>query len=231
MPIKKLLLAAFIASIILLYFVGGGDKYLDIHLYQGLFERSPFITATVFFIVFFVGTSFSLPVTAVLGVAGGIVFGTVIGFLISLLAVTMGGAVSLLSSRFLFHDLVQRRFEAQINVVNKGIEKEGALYVYGLRMVPVVPFAVLNLLMGLTSMRVPVFMLITFCGMLPVMLILAYTGSQLGDIETFDVASIFTPGLLLSLTLLATFPFIAKVIVTYIRRFAKTKNSQQVPKA
>jgi uncharacterized membrane protein YdjX (TVP38/TMEM64 family) len=230
MPVKKLLLAAFIACMILLYFVGGGEKYLDIHMYQDLFERSPFITAMVFFFVFLVGTSFSLPVTAALGVASGIVFGTVIGFLISLVAVTMGGAASLLSSRFLFHDLVQRRFAAQVTVVNKGLEKEGALYVFGLRMVPVVPFAVLNLLMGLTSMRVSVFMLVTFCGMIPVMLILAYTGSQLGDIETFDVASILTPGLLLSLTLLASFPFIAKAILAYSRRFTGDKDTGDDPK-
>jgi len=218
MPLKKLALAAFIATIIALYYVGGGEKYLSIHLYQDLFEQSPMATAAVFFMVVLVGTSFSLPVTGVLVVTSGIIFGAVTGFCISLLASTLGGTVSLYSSRYLFHDLVKRRFANQIDVINKGIEKEGAFYVFSLRMIPVIPFWSLNLLVGLTSMRVPVFMLATLCGMVPVMMILTYTGSQLGDIETFSVAAIFTPGLILSLTLLASFPFIAKAIVTLIRR-------------
>jgi len=119
--------------------------------------------------------------------------------------------------------LIKRRFPGQIEVVNKGIEKEGAFYLFGLRMIPVIPFGLLNMLIGLTSMRVPVFMLATLTGMIPVLLILTYTGSQLGDIETFSIAAIFTPGLLLSLALLASFPFLAKAIVGYTRRFAKKK--------
>jgi len=221
MPVKKIALAAFIATIIILYFVGGGEKYLSIRLYQDLFAQSPIATAAVFFVVFFVGTSFSLPVTGALTVASGIVFGAVNGFAISLLASTLGGTVALYSTRYILHDLVKRRFPGQVDVVNKGIEKEGAFYLFGLRMIPVIPFWLLNLLIGLTSMRVPVFMLATLGGMVPVMLILAYAGSQLGSIETFSMAAIFTPGLILSLTLLGSFPFLAKAIVGYARRFAK----------
>ena len=84
--IKKIALAAVIATVMLLYFLGGGEKYLDIHLYQGLFERSPIATTVVFFVVFFIGTSCSLPITAALAIASGIVFGFVFGFLISSLA-------------------------------------------------------------------------------------------------------------------------------------------------
>jgi uncharacterized membrane protein YdjX (TVP38/TMEM64 family) len=226
--VKKLLLAAFVACIFLSYFLGGGDKYLDIHLYQNLFERSPVMTASIFFLVFLIGTSFALPVTGALAVASGIVFGVSIGFVISLVASTLGGTVSLWGSRYLFHDLVKRRFAGQIGVINKGIEKEGAFYLFGLRMVPIIPFWGINLLIGLTSMRVPVFMFATFCGMMPVMLILAYTGSELGEIDSISFSSIFTPGLLLSLALLASFPFIARAILAYVRRLrlAKGENSQ-----
>jgi len=220
MPVKKIALAAFIATIIILYFVGGGEKYLSIRLYQDLFEQSPMVTVAVFFFVFFAGTSCSLPITGALTVASGIVFGALTGFSISLLASTLGGTVALYSTRFIFHDLIKRRFPGQVDLVNKGIEKEGAFYLFGLRMIPVIPFWLLNLLMGLTSMRVPVFMLATLFGMVPVMLILAYTGSQLGEIETFSMAAIFTPGLILSLTLLGSFPFLAKAFVGFARRFA-----------
>jgi uncharacterized membrane protein YdjX (TVP38/TMEM64 family) len=106
MPIKKIALALVIATIITLYFVGGGEKYLNIHLYQDLFESSPVSTAIIFFAVFFIGTSCSLPVTGVLALASGIVFGTVTGFLLSSAATTLGGTVALFSTRYLFYDLV-----------------------------------------------------------------------------------------------------------------------------
>ena len=124
MPVKKLALALFIATIIILYFVGGGEKYFSINLYQDLFEKSPVSTAAIFFTVFLIATSCSLPVTAVLTLAGGIVFGTLTGFSLSLAATTLGGTVALYSTRFLFYDLVKRRFTGQVDMVNKGIEKE-----------------------------------------------------------------------------------------------------------
>ncbi len=218
--IKKLALAGVIAAVIVLYFVGGGEKYLDIHLYQDLFEQSPLATAAVFFLVFFIGTSCSLPVTAALAVASGIVFGSMVGFVISSLSTTLGGAVSFLSTRYIFHDFIKERFPEQIAMVNKGVEKEGAFYVFGLRMIPVIPFWTLNLAMGLTSMRLSRFTIATMLGMIPVLLILTYTGSQLGEIETFSVGAVFTPGVVLSLALLASFPFIAKALLGLTRRLA-----------
>lgn len=219
--LKKLALVAVIATVIALYFFGGGEKYLDIHLYQDLFERSPLATAAVFFLVFFVGTSCSLPVTAALAVASGVIFGPFFGFALSSLSTTLGGAVAFLSTRYIFHDFIQQRFPAQIITVNKGVEKEGAFYVFGLRMIPVIPFWTLNLAMGLTSMRVSLFTIATMLGMIPVLLILTYTGSQLGEIESFSVAAVFTPGVILSLALLASFPFIAKALLGLTRRIAK----------
>ena len=227
MPYKKLALAAVIATIILLYFVGGGEKYLNIRLYQDLYASSPFATAAIFFIVFAIGTSCSLPVTGVLALASGIVFGTLTGFALSVFATTLGGTVALYSTRFLFYDLIERRFSVQVDMVNTGIEKEGAFYLFGLRMVPVIPFWSLNLLMGLTTMPVPVFMLATFLGMMPVLMIFAYTGNQLGNIDNFSFAAVFTPGLLLALCLLASFPFLARFLLTLMRRIIIRKHSPE----
>ncbi len=217
MPVKKLAVGLLIVAMIVLYFAGGGQKYLNIHMYQDLFAASPVSTAAVFFLVFMVGTACSLPVTGVLAVTGGIVFGTLNGFAISLLSSTLGGTLALFSTRYLFHDLVRRRFAPQIDMVNKGIENEGAFFLFGLRMIPVIPFWSLNLLMGLTSMKVPVFFLATLFGMVPVMLILSYTGNELGEIESFSLAAVFTPGLILALCLLATFPFLARALVKLLR--------------
>lgn len=221
MPVKKLALAAVLATVFIIYFVGGGEKYLSIGLYQDLFDQSPWVTAAIFFFLFVVGTACSLPVTAAMIIIGGIIFGHFIGFLLSIFSLTLGGTLSLLSARILFRDFIHRRFSSHIDVVNKGVEKEGAFYVFGLRMVPVVPFWLLNLVVGLTSMRIPAFMLATLLGMVPVTLILGYAGSQLGQVETFSVSAIFTPGMFLALSLMATFPFLAKGIVKLSRRYAK----------
>jgi uncharacterized membrane protein YdjX (TVP38/TMEM64 family) len=104
-------------------------------------------------------------------------------------------------------------------VVNRGIEKEGAFFLFGLRMIPVIPFWSLNLLMGLTAMSVPLFMLATLFGMVPVILILSYTGSQLGQIDDFSLSAVFTPGLILALSLLATFPLLARLLVKLLRNY------------
>lgn len=224
MPIKKLLLALFIAAMIILYLAGGGEKYLDIHMYQDLYAASPLSTAAVFFLVFMIGTAFSLPVTAVMAISGGIVFGTLTGCVISLLSSTLGGTIALYSSRYLFHDLVSRRFAPQLDMVNKGVANEGAFFLFGLRMIPVIPFWGLNLLMGLTTMKVPVFMTATLLGMVPVMLILSYTGNELGEIESFSVAEVFTPGLILAMCLLASFPILARLLVRLLRARRKAGN-------
>lgn len=222
MPLKKLALAALIAAVVTAYFTVGGERLLNVGLYQSFFEQSPLQTAAVFFLVFFAGTSFSLPITGVLSVVSGIIFGPVIGFLISLFACTLGGTVALFSTRFLFHDVVKRRFSVHINMINRGIEKEGAFYLFGLRMVPVIPFALLNLLVGLTSMRAPLFFISTLAGMIPILMVLTYTGSQIGNIESFSFSAILTPGLILSLCLLAAFPFLARAIVRLTRRIANS---------
>jgi uncharacterized membrane protein YdjX (TVP38/TMEM64 family) len=222
MPVKKIAMATLLATVIILYIAGGGDQFLSIRLYQGLFDQSPVRTGAIFFLIYFAGTSCSLPVTGVLSVVSGIIFGPITGFLISLIACTLGGTIALFSTRYLFQDLIKRRFSVHLDVINKGLEKEGAFYLFGLRMVPVIPFWLLNLLVGMTSMRVSIFFIATLTGMVPIMLVLVYTGSQLGDIETFSLAAIFTPGLILSLCLLAAFPFLARAIVRFVRRFANS---------
>jgi len=225
MPIKKLALALLIIAVILLYFAGDGSQYFSVRLYQDLFRQSPWVTALVFFVVFVVGTACSLPVAGVLTIAAGIVFGTLAGFALSLMACTLGGTLALYSTRFVLHDFVKRRFRVQLEVIDKGIRKEGAFYLFGLRMVPVIPFWLLNLLVGLTSMRVPVFMLATLTGMVPVLLILANAGSQLGEVKRLDLAEIFSPGLILSLLLLASFPLLARLLLGWSRNLLRRRKA------
>lgn len=218
MPVRKLALAGLIVAVVILYLAGGGDRYLNIRLYQDLAAQSPAATAVVFFLIYLLGTACSLPVSGALSVASGVIFGYLTGFFISLTACTLGGTLALLSVRYLFHDVIARRFSNHLGVINKGLDKEGAFYIFGLRMIPVIPFWLLNLLVGLTAMRVGVFFVATLSGMIPLTLILAYTGDQLGAIESFSFAAIFSPGLILALCLLAAFPLLARAIVGFARR-------------
>jgi uncharacterized membrane protein YdjX (TVP38/TMEM64 family) len=94
-------------------------------------------------------------------------------------------------------------------------------------MVPVIPFWLLNWLMGLTTMSVPVFMLATLCGMVPVLLIFAYTGNELGNIESFSLAAVFTPGLILALCLMASFPLLSRLLLKLVRRFVSNRQQAE----
>jgi len=218
MNIRKLALAAVIGIMICLYLFAGGQKYLDIDIYRNLFQQSPWLTGGLFFMLFVLATGCSLPVTAILMVGSGMIFGTWIGLVISLSAMTLGGTMSLLTGRFLFRAMVERRFTGYIGVIDKGIEKEGTFYLFSLRLIPIFPFWVVNLLLGVTGIKIPIFMFATFCGMLPVTLIFSYAGSQLGSIEELNLGSILSPGLILSLCLLAGFPFLAKALLKLTRK-------------
>jgi len=218
MNFKKLALATFIGIMICLYVFGDGQQYLNIELYQNLFKQSPWLTGGSLFVVFVLAISLSLPVTAITMVCSGMVFGLPVGFPVSLMALTLGGTVSLLTGRFLFRDVVERRFIGYIDIVNRGVEKEGVFYLFSVRLIPIFPYWLINLTLGITAVRIPLFMLTTFFGMAPITLIICYAGSQLGNIEEFSAATVFTPGLILAMCLLAVFPFLAKALLKLVQK-------------
>ena len=215
---KQLALLTVVAAAVLAYLVGDGGQLLNPAFYRAQFQDSPVITALAFLLVYVLGTALSLPVSGALSVIAGMIFGRVVGIPLALAACTTGGTVAYLMSRYLLHELVQRRFAVQMQVINRGIEREGAFYLMCLRMVPVIPFWLLNLLSGVTALRVYPFFFATLLGMFPVVVILVNFGAQLGAVETFSLAALFTPGLLLSLTLLAATPFLARGLVALLRQ-------------
>jgi uncharacterized membrane protein YdjX (TVP38/TMEM64 family) len=215
---KQFTLLFTIVAVVTAYLIAGGEDLLNIRVYQVRYQESPLATSVVFFLVFLLGTALSLPVSGFLSVLAGFIFGNIVGFPLALLACAFGGTLAYLTSRYILHDLIQRRFGDQLFVINKGIKKDGAFYVFSLRMIPVIPFWLLNLLIGLTPMSASRFFVATFTGMMPITLILVYFGGRVGSIESISPRAIFTPGLLLSLALLASLPFIARRIVNLIQR-------------
>nr|MBS0021939.1 FAD-dependent oxidoreductase [Gammaproteobacteria bacterium] len=171
----------------------------------------PWLSAGFFFAIYVAVTGLSLPGAVVLTLVAGALFGLAWGTLIVSFASTLGATLAFLVSRFLLRDWVQTKFSGRLKTINDGIEKEGAFYLFTLRLVPVFPFFVINLVMGLTPMRTWTFYWISQLGMLAGTLVYVNAGTQLGRVESLQ--GILSPELLASFALLGVFPLLAKHIV------------------
>ena len=171
--------------------------------------------ALVYFVVYVAVTALSLPGAAVMTLAGGAFFGLLWGTVLVSFASTIGATLAFLLARFLFRDAVQSRFGHGLRAVNAGVARDGAFYLFTLRLVPLFPFFVINLLMALTPIRTWTFFLVSQLGMFPGTLVYVNAGTQLAQIDS--PADILSPGLVISFTLLGLFPLIAKKTVDIIK--------------
>ena len=226
---KQLFPLLLVALVVIAYIVGDGERLLDPKIYQDMFKEQPTKTVLVFFFLFLAGTAMSLPVTGAMSVVSGLVFGHAIGVPLALLACTVGGTIGFLLSRYALSNLVQQRFAVQLKVINDGVKRDGTFYLLSLRMIPVIPFWLLNLLMGLTPMKTASYVLATLAGMFPVILVFVHFGTELAAIDSFTVEGIFTPSLLLSFCLLASMPFVARWLLGLIQGRRGKKPSQADP--
>jgi len=172
------------------------------------------LAVAVYMLVYIAVTGLSLPGATILTLAGGAVFGIFWGTLIVSFASTIGATLAFLAARFLFRDTVHAKFGARLKAIDEGVEKEGGFYLFTLRLVPVFPFFMINLLMGLTNMRVSVFYLVSQVGMLAGTVVYVNAGTQLAKIDS--LAGILSPALLGSFVLLGIFPLLAKKIMAVI---------------
>ena len=166
------------------------------------------LVAGVFFAIYIAVTALSIPGAAVMTLVAGALFGLVEGTLIVSFASAIGATLAFLIARFVLRTTVQKRFGRRLAAINRGIEKDGAFYLFALRLVPAFPFFVINLVMGLTPMRVPAFYLASQIGMLPGTLVFVNAGTQLGQVDS--LGGILTPGLIGSFVLLGLFPLLAR---------------------
>lgn len=178
-------------------------------------QAHPFQTAALMFVVYVLVTALSLPGAAVMTLAVGAIFGLFWGTVLVSFASTLGATLAFLISRFLLRDMVQKRFGDKLKAINAGIEKDGAFYLFGLRLVPLFPFFVINLAMGLTSLKTSTFAWVSQVGMLLGTIVYVNAGTQLGKIES--LSGILSPGLILSFVLLGIFPIIARKILDGIQ--------------
>lgn len=178
-------------------------------------DAHPALAAGLYGLVYVAVTGLSLPGATVLTLAGGALFGLLWGTVLVSFAATLGAALAFLSARFLFRDAVQRRFGDRLRTIDAGIAREGALYLFGLRLVPLFPFFIINLAMGLTAIPARTFYWVSQLGMLPGTLVYVNAGTQLAKLES--LSGILSPGLLLSFVLLGLFPLLARRLTDWIK--------------
>ena len=220
---KKLLLLAAVALLAGLFFAFDLHQYLTLETLQArrdefiaLKEQSPWLVTGIAFVGYVLVTALSLPGALVMTLAMGALFGLLWGTLLVSFASTIGATLAFLASRYLLRDAVQQRFGDKLKTINDGIARDGALYLFTLRMVPVFPFFLINLLLGLTAMRARTFYWVSQLGMLAGTLVFVNAGTQLAQLKS--LSGILSPGLLFSFVLLGVFPVLAKQFIQWLQR-------------
>lgn len=228
--IIKIGLLILLASAIVAFFALDLGQYATLdyikqqqHSLLQYYEHNTVLILAIFGLAYVLVTALSLPAATILTLLGGGLFGFTIGLIMVSFASTIGATCAFLMARFLLKDSIQQKYSKQLQKVNDGFEKEGAFYLFALRLVPVVPFFIVNILMSLLPIKARTFYLISQIGMLPGTAVYVYAGTELGKINTLsDIAS---PSLLIAFALLGLFPLIAKKGLELMR---KEKTNEQI---
>jgi pyruvate/2-oxoglutarate dehydrogenase complex dihydrolipoamide dehydrogenase (E3) component/uncharacterized membrane protein YdjX (TVP38/TMEM64 family) len=220
---KKILTLLALASAIGAFFVFDLGRFLSLDYlkssqtaFADLYASEPLRVAGIYFAIYVAATALSLPGAAIITLAGGAIFGLFWGTVIVSFASSIGATLAFLVSRFVLRSTVEDRFGKRLAEINKGVEKDGAFYLFTLRLIPVVPFFVINLLMGLTKMKALTFYWVSQVGMFAGTLVYVNAGTQLAQIESLQ--GILSPGLIGSFVLLGVFPLIARKIVEAVKK-------------
>ena len=223
MNLRKLFMAAVLLAGIAAFLALDLGRYVSLAFIkdsqvslQALYAQQPVIVALVFFAAYVAVAALSLPGAALMTLAGGAVFGLVWGTVLVSFASSIGATLSMLAARYVLRDAIAKHFGKRLDVINQGVENEGALYLLTLRLVPAVPFFVVNLLMGLTTMKTWTFYRVSQLGMLAGTLVYVNAGTQLARIDSLQ--SVLSPALLGSLVLLGLLPLVLGQVLKWAKR-------------
>ena len=218
---KRAALLLLIAALVAAFFALDLQQYLTLESLQAkrdefiaLKNQSPWLVTAIAFFGYVLVAALSLPGALVMTLAMGALFGLLWGTLLVSFASSIGATLAFLVSRYLLRDAVVLRFGDKLKAINDGIARDGALYLFTLRMVPVFPFFLINLLLGLTAMRARTFYWVSQLGMLAGTLVFVNAGTQLAQLKS--LSGILSPGLLLSFALLGVFPMIANKFIQWL---------------
>lgn len=224
----RIAVVAVIVAAIAAFFLLDLDQYFTLEYFKsqqalidGFHDDNPALTIGLFAGVYIVMAGLSLPGAAVMTLVGGAIFGLLAGTVIVSFASTIGATLAFLVARFVLRESVQKRFRTQMKPINAGVARDGALYLFMLRLVPAFPFWVINLVMALTPMRALTFFIVSQIGMLPGTLVYVNAGTQIAGIET--VGGILSAELVGAFVLLAIFPFLARAIARGVKSITALK--------
>lgn len=219
----KVVLLAIFAMALAAYFALDLGRFLTLSYVQSqlsaiqIYADQNFLRAAgIYFLAYVAITALSIPGAAVVTLVGGAIFGLGWGTLIVSFASTIGATLAFMTSRLLLRDWVQRRFGSSLKAINAGVEKDGAFYLFSLRMVPVFPFFLVNLLMGLTPIKLIPYFFVSQIGMLLGTAVYVNAGAELGQIES--LSGLVSLPIVLSFALLGVLPWITKAILGFVRR-------------
>jgi len=221
--VKKLAILAALAAVVAAYFVFDLGQYLTlagikdgVAQWEAFYADKPVLVLAGFFAVYVAVTAASLPGAALMTLAAGALFGVVTGTILVSFASTLGATLAFLSSRYVLRDSIEARFGERLKAINAGVERDGAFYLFTLRMIPAFPFFVVNLVMGLTRIRTLTYMWVSQLGMLLGTIVYVNAGTQLARIDSLK--GIASPGVLGSFVLLGIAPWLAKLVIGAIQR-------------
>ncbi|MCX9147211.1 FAD-dependent oxidoreductase [Erythrobacter sp. WG] len=220
---KKLAILAALAAVIAAYVVFDLGQYLTlagikgaVAQWEAFYAENPVAVLAGFFVIYVAVTAASLPGAALLTLAAGALFGVVTGTILVSFASTLGATLAFLSSRYVLRDSIEARFGERLKAINQGVERDGAFYLFTLRMIPAFPFFVVNLVMGLTRIRTWTYAWVSQVGMLLGTIVYVNAGTQLARIES--LSGIASPGVLGSFVLLGIAPWLAKLVIGALQR-------------
>ena len=214
---KKLLLAAVVIAAIAAFFIFDLKQYLSREFFlankaaiDAYFVANRWQTVGIYFAIYIAVTALSLPGAAIMTLAAGAIFGLLIGTVLVSFASSIGATLAFLVSRFLLRDWVQSKVGTRLKAINDGVAREGPFYLFAMRLVPIFPFWLINLAMGLTSIPTRTFYWVSQLGMLAGTIVFVYAGTQLGEFK-------ISAGLIFAFVLLGVFPLVAKKVLDAIK--------------
>jgi uncharacterized membrane protein YdjX (TVP38/TMEM64 family) len=219
---QRIAIVGVIIILIIIFKVLGLGQYLTLDYLKSSQEKFAILYAdnriaviAVYMLVYILVTALSLPGAAVMTLAGGAMFGFWVGFVVVSFASTIGATLACFVARFLLRDWVQKKFADKLSAINEGIDKEGAFYLFSLRLVPIFPFFVINLVLGLTKMDLITFYWVSQLGMLPGTMVYVNAGKELAKIDS--LSGILSPGLIISFVILGLFPITVKKLLAWYK--------------
>jgi pyruvate/2-oxoglutarate dehydrogenase complex dihydrolipoamide dehydrogenase (E3) component/uncharacterized membrane protein YdjX (TVP38/TMEM64 family) len=220
MKLIKILLGLAIIAAIASFFIFDLGRFLNLETLKAQqaalkssVEANPTQTVLTFAGVYVLFTALALPAAGLLSLLGGALFGLWKGAAIVVVAATIGATLAFLGTRFLFRDFIKAKFGEKLKSVDAGVEKDGPFYLFGLRLIPVMPFFLINTAMGLTSMKTLTFFWVSLVGMIPGTLAYVNAGQELGKITS--LRGILSPGLLFSFVILGLLPLLMRKVMDF----------------